>query len=199
MGTARQAPLLRLKKGQLLQDTGARSSRVTSFSSCSFRKCVPPYYCIGLHKITSLNFPAYFPLFTHFYPVDFVVFCSLCCFSHIKIHGLCDYKRHDIAASSLSGRIANARCFSRLSSSQAAGFSILSIRWGSFETLEQVYDEHFEKKYGFFRPYVKQVIYRYLDCGILYNGFARVKCEDCNYEYLLAFSCDGLYSGYNGN
>jgi len=30
-----------------------------------------------------------------------------------------------------------------------------------FETLEQVYDERFEKQYGFFRPYVKQVIYRY--------------------------------------
>ena len=30
-----------------------------------------------------------------------------------------------------------------------------------FETLEQVYDERFAKKYGFFRPYVRQVIYRY--------------------------------------
>jgi hypothetical protein len=58
-----------------------------------------------------------------------------------------------------------------------------------FETLEQVYDERFAKQYGFFRPYVRQVIYRYLDCGILHNGFARVKCEDCNYELLLAFSC----------
>ena len=58
-----------------------------------------------------------------------------------------------------------------------------------FETLEQVYDERFAKQYGFFRPYVRKVIYRYLDCGILHNGFARVKCEDCNYEYLLAFSC----------
>ncbi len=28
-----------------------------------------------------------------------------------------------------------------------------------------------------------------MDCGILHNGFARVKCKDCNYEYLLAFSC----------
>jgi hypothetical protein len=28
-----------------------------------------------------------------------------------------------------------------------------------------------------FRAYVKQVIYRYLDCGILYNGFACVKCK----------------------
>ena len=44
-------------------------------------------------------------------------------------------------------------------------------------------------QYGFFRPYVKQVIYRYLDCGILKNGFARVRCEDCGHEYLLAHSC----------
>jgi hypothetical protein len=36
---------------------------------------------------------------------------------------------------------------------------------------------------------VKQVIYRYLDCGILYNGFARVRCGECGHEYLLAFSC----------
>jgi len=58
-----------------------------------------------------------------------------------------------------------------------------------FDTLEQVYDERFAKQYGFFRPYVRKVIYRYLDCGILHNGFARVKCENCNHEYLLAFSC----------
>lgn len=44
----------------------------------------------------------------------------------------------------------------------------------NFETLEQVYDERFSKQYGFFRPYVRQVIYRFLDCGILHNGFARV-------------------------
>ncbi len=49
----------------------------------------------------------------------------------------------------------------------------------NFEHLEQVYDDEFAKKYGFFRPYIKQVIYRYLDCGILHNGFARVKCEEC--------------------
>jgi hypothetical protein len=36
---------------------------------------------------------------------------------------------------------------------------------------------------------VRQVIYRYLDCGILHNGFARVRCKDCGHEYLLAFSC----------
>jgi hypothetical protein len=30
-----------------------------------------------------------------------------------------------------------------------------------FETLEQVYDDRFTKQYGFFRPYIRQVIYRY--------------------------------------
>jgi len=58
-----------------------------------------------------------------------------------------------------------------------------------FETFEMVYDDRFERRYGFFRSYVKQVIYRYLDCGILHHGFARVRCENCGQEYLLAFSC----------
>jgi hypothetical protein len=44
----------------------------------------------------------------------------------------------------------------------------------------------------FFRPYVRQVIYRYLDCGILQNGFARGRCGDCGHEYLLAFEVDPL-------
>ncbi|MBW2616563.1 MAG: transposase, partial [Deltaproteobacteria bacterium] len=38
-------------------------------------------------------------------------------------------------------------------------------------------------------PYVRRVIHRFLDCGILHNGFARVRCGDCGHEYLLAFSC----------
>jgi len=39
-----------------------------------------------------------------------------------------------------------------------------------FETFEQVYQERFEQKYGFSRPYVGQVMLRYLDCGILKSG-----------------------------
>ncbi|NCO53343.1 MAG: hypothetical protein GW875_14765 [Deltaproteobacteria bacterium] len=35
---------------------------------------------------------------------------------------------------------------------------------------------------------MRQVIYRFLDSGILHNGFARVRCGDCGHEYLLAFS-----------
>ena len=59
----------------------------------------------------------------------------------------------------------------------------------NFETFVQIYDEHFSRQYGFWRPYIEQVIYRDLDCGDLHNGFARVKCKDCGHEYLLAFSC----------
>jgi len=58
-----------------------------------------------------------------------------------------------------------------------------------FEALMQIYDDRFSKDYGFWRPYIEKVIYRYLDCGDLKNGFARVKCKDCGHEYLLAFSC----------
>ena len=58
-----------------------------------------------------------------------------------------------------------------------------------FETFVQVYEERFERPYGFWRPYLQKVIYRYLDCGDLHHGFARVKCRDCHHEYLLAFSC----------
>ena len=53
----------------------------------------------------------------------------------------------------------------------------------------QVYDDNFSRDYGFWRPYVEKVICRYLDCGDLSHGFARVKCKDCGHEYLLAFSC----------
>ncbi|MHB8830285.1 MAG: transposase zinc-binding domain-containing protein [Syntrophales bacterium] len=45
-----------------------------------------------------------------------------------------------------------------------------------------MYDEYFSRQHGFWRPYVEQVIYRYLDCGNFHNGFARVKCKDCGHE-----------------
>ncbi|MBT8358850.1 MAG: transposase zinc-binding domain-containing protein, partial [Deltaproteobacteria bacterium] len=58
-----------------------------------------------------------------------------------------------------------------------------------FEDLEAVFDNRNACKYGFWRPYVVDVIYRYLNCGDLHFGFARVRCEDCGHGYLLAFSC----------
>jgi len=43
--------------------------------------------------------------------------------------------------------------------------------------LVQLYDEYFSRQYGFWRPHIEQVIYRYLDCGDLHNGFAPVKSK----------------------
>jgi hypothetical protein len=40
-----------------------------------------------------------------------------------------------------------------------------------------IYDKHFFSQYSFWRPYVEQVIYCYLDCGNLNNGFARMNCR----------------------
>ena len=59
----------------------------------------------------------------------------------------------------------------------------------NYEIFERVYERKYQEKYGYFRSIVSKVIYQYLDCGILHNGFARVKCRVCNHEYLLAFSC----------
>jgi hypothetical protein len=60
----------------------------------------------------------------------------------------------------------------RLSSTKSAVFGLLPLRGGLFQTFVGIYDEHFSRQYGFWRPYIEQVIYRYLDCGDLHNGFA---------------------------
>ena len=39
------------------------------------------------------------------------------------------------------------------------------------------------------RPVVAQVADKFLACGVLEHGFARIRCNDCAHEYLLAFSC----------
>jgi hypothetical protein len=37
------------------------------------------------------------------------------------------------------------------------------------------WQDHYASRYGFWRPYVTDVIYRYLECGDLHLGFARVR------------------------
>lgn len=52
-----------------------------------------------------------------------------------------------------------------------------------FDTFEQVYEERFATRYGFWRPYLKEVIYRYLECGDLHRGFARLVCQTCGRNF----------------
>jgi len=47
------------------------------------------------------------------------------------------------------------------------------------------YDEEFEREYGPLRPVVGKAVEKYLECGILENGFARVVCGKCKAEFLV--------------
>jgi len=59
--------------------------------------------------------------------------------------------------------------------------------------LQTVYDDRFAREYGPWRPVVGEVTDKFLACGILEHGFARIRCDACAHEYLLAFSCKCRY------
>ncbi|MCA2993233.1 transposase zinc-binding domain-containing protein [Gemmatimonas sp.] len=56
-----------------------------------------------------------------------------------------------------------------------------------------VYDDRFDREYGPWRPVVAQVADTFLTCGGHEHGFARIRCDACTHEYLLAFSCKCRY------
>jgi len=62
-----------------------------------------------------------------------------------------------------------------------------------FERFVAEYESRFEREYGFFRPIVKEVVEKYLDCGNPRCGFARIRCPRCRTEHLLTFSCKRRY------
>jgi len=47
--------------------------------------------------------------------------------------------------------------------------------------------------WGYWRSVVGEVVEKFLACGILKHGFARVSCGSCKLEFLLAFSCKCRY------
>lgn len=71
--------------------------------------------------------------------------------------------------------------------------SLWKLLNGHFIEFEEAYDELSQKKYGFYRPVISHVVNKYLQCGDLHQGFARIKCPDCQHEYILAFSCRGRW------
>jgi hypothetical protein len=64
---------------------------------------------------------------------------------------------------------------------------------GHFDAFLELYEEQYQPRYGFLRPIIPEVVNKFLDCGDLERGFARVRCDDCKHEYLLAFSCKGRW------
>ncbi len=62
-----------------------------------------------------------------------------------------------------------------------------------FGAFQDAYEERYQPRYGFLRPVIPEVVNKFLDCGDLEHGFARVRCDNCQHEYLLAFSCKGRW------
>jgi hypothetical protein len=60
-----------------------------------------------------------------------------------------------------------------------------------YEEVKGQWEERFESRYGYWRGFVDGVVMRYLDCGVFSAGLARVKCRECQAEYIIACSCKG--------
>jgi len=67
-------------------------------------------------------------------------------------------------------------------------YQLLEGHYPAAAGFRAVYEERFESQYGFWRPVIEQVVYKFLDCGVLEQGFARVQCSGCKAEFLVAFS-----------
>jgi len=72
----------------------------------------------------------------------------------------------------------------------SALYQCVQAHFGEFEA---AYPTRYQEQYGFYRPVINRVVEKFLTCGDLSKGFARVRCDTCRHEYLLAFSCKGRY------
>jgi hypothetical protein len=55
-----------------------------------------------------------------------------------------------------------------------------------FERFLTEYEGRFEREYGYFRPVIKEVVERCLDCGNPRSGFARIRCPDRGGEQMIS-------------
>ena len=53
------------------------------------------------------------------------------------------------------------------------------------------YPRDYRSRYGVLRGVIPEVVDKFMGCGDFAKGFARVRCDECGHEYLLAFSCKG--------
>lgn len=65
-------------------------------------------------------------------------------------------------------------------------YQAVSENWGFFC---DHYDEHYLADQGPLSKRQKKTFEKFLECGILSYGFARARCSECRYEFLVAFSC----------
>jgi hypothetical protein len=58
-----------------------------------------------------------------------------------------------------------------------------------FDEFEREYPHRYGMRFGFWRPVIRQAIDKFLECGDVRKGFARVRCRECREEFFVAFSC----------
>jgi hypothetical protein len=64
-----------------------------------------------------------------------------------------------------------------------------------FDSFQQVYDERYQAKYGYWRPILEQSATAYLKCGDLDEGFARVRCPECGSQMKVVSFIEPPHSG----
>ena len=63
-------------------------------------------------------------------------------------------------------------------------FRLVSDHFGAFH---DAYEDRFAATYGDWRPVNREVAEKFLDCGVLAHGFARVRCGACTHACTLGF------------
>ena len=72
---------------------------------------------------------------------------------------------------------------SSLSSRNPMDSPLYHLLQNYFDHFEQIYDDKFEKDYGFYRQVISDVVRAYLKCGDLNEGFTRVRCPHRQYVF----------------
>ena len=62
-----------------------------------------------------------------------------------------------------------------------------------FDHFTAAYPRDYQSRYGVLRGVIPEVVDKFMQCGDFAKGFARVRCDECSHEYLLAFSCKGRW------
>ncbi|MFM7200240.1 MAG: transposase zinc-binding domain-containing protein, partial [Myxococcota bacterium] len=70
----------------------------------------------------------------------------------------------------------------------AQGTPLFRILQDHLETFLAQVEQDPESMGGYLRPEVKSTLEKFMECGVLRFGFARIHCHDCGHEELLPLS-----------
>ena len=97
----------------------------------------------------------------------------------------------DAVAATPAFRLETPSCPPRYRPRRPRATSLYQLLDTCYERLKGLWEDRFERRYGFWRAFYDTAVMRYLDCGLFESGFARAVCPKCRFEFLVAFSCKG--------